>query len=268
MAMEPATGGAVATAATGGLVAAAATAGANLAAGADARSNSSIEFEVLGPVTAGGSNETLTAVILMLPKGLKFDPHNPFHAFVNPQYVAETEILQGNNVDMLHGFCVDPADFDQVEGDVHGFHKVPATQCLLIEFKQPGLQRGQAVKFTIGILIGGGPITIDELAGGDITFIFGPDTYATTGALTGPVSGRLMAGSQQPDLRIPSRYVDPSKVAGTGESPCTVAANLTHGPVRVHTTGCPDPRMTGIEDGDPSHEGGQPQHQPHGGGIH
>jgi hypothetical protein len=269
MAMEPETRGAVATASTGGLIAAAApTPAANLATGADSKWSSSIEFEVLGPVTAGSSNETLTAVILMLPKGLKFDLHNPFHAFVNPQYVAETEILQGNSVDMLHGFCVDPADFDQVHGDVHGLHKVPATQCLLIEFKQPGLQRGQVVRFTIGILIGGGPITIGELAGGDITFIFGSDTYATTAALTGPVAGQLMAGSQQPDLRISSRYVDPSKVAGTGASPCTVAANLTHGPVSVHTTGCPDPRMTGIEDGNPSHEGGQPQHQPHGGGIH
>jgi hypothetical protein len=256
-AMEPA---------TSGLVAAAATAGVSLTTSTGSRSSTSINFEVLGPVTAGGGNETLTALILMLPKGLKFDPRNPFHAYFNPEYVAETEILYGNNRKKENGFCVDPADFSQSRDDWDEHHRASATQCLLVEFKQPGLQQGQIVKFTIGIRIGGDPIEIDELAGGDITFIFGPDTYATTSALTGPVSGQLIAGSQRPDLRVPSRYVDPSKVTGTGQPPCTVQIDPSRSrrSTKVHTTGCPDPRMTGIEDGDPSHEGGQPSKDPYG----
>jgi hypothetical protein len=257
-------GSQVASAATGDIIAAAANAGDSFTAGTRPNSKTTLDFEASGAISAGNPDESLTALILMLPEGLKFDPRNRFHAYFNPQYVAEAEILYANEDhkrDKEGQFCVNPADFRQVSDDWNKHHIGAPTQCLLIEFKRPGLQKDQIVRFTIGITIGGAPITIDELAGGDVTFIFGSDTYATTSALTGPVSGQLMAGSQQPDLRIPSRYVDPSRVLPTGNSPCTVVADsgLTHGPSWHHaTTGCPDPRMTGIEDGDPSHEGGQP----------
>jgi hypothetical protein len=256
-AMTP--GSEVAAAATGGVVAAAATAGASFNAGTKSRSNTSVDFAVSGAVSAGNPDESLTALILMLPRGLKFDPRNRFHAYFNPQYVAETDILPEENGNGENGLCVNPADVDQHRDDWDEHHRIPARQCLLIEFKQPGLQQGQTVKFTIGIRIGGAPITIDELAGGDVTFTFGSDTYATTSALSGPVSGQLIAGSQHPDLRVPSRYVDPSRVLPTGNPPCTVEVDtsLARRPTRHPTTGCPDPRLTGIEDGDPSHEGGQ-----------
>jgi hypothetical protein len=252
-------GSADAAAATGGVVAAAATPDDSLTLGTNSRSSTSINFEVSGAVSAGNPDESLTALILMLPKGLKFDPRNRFYAYFNPQYVAETEILYGNSRDKENGFCVDPADLGQISDDRYEHHRVPTTQCLLIEFKRPGLQKGQTVRFRVGVSIGGAPITIDELVGGDVTFIFGSDTYATTSALTGPVDGPLMAGSQQPDLRVPTRYVDPSRVLPTGNSPCTVEVDtsLARRPTVHPTTGCPDPRMTGIEDGDPSHEGGQ-----------
>jgi hypothetical protein len=264
MAMMP--GSQVASAATGDIIAAAANAG-DSTAGDRPNSKTSIDFEVSGAVSAGNPNESLTALILMLPKGLKFDPRNRFHAYFNPQYVAEVEILYANEEherDKENEFCVNPADFRQTSDDWNKHHRHAATQCLLIEFKRPGLQKDQIVRFTIGITIGGAPLTIDELAGGDVTFIFGSDTYATTSALTGPVSGQLMAGSQQPDLRIPSSYVDPSRVLATGSPPCTVAVDTSVAvrPAQTATTGCPDPRMTGIEDGDPSQEGGQPPRNP------
>jgi hypothetical protein len=258
IAMMPA--GQVAAAPPGDIIAAAANAGDSFTAGAHPNSKTSIDFEVSGAVSAGNPDESLTALILMLPKGLKFDPRNRFHAYFNPQYVAEVEILFANEDherDKESPFCVNPADFRQTSDDWNKHHRGAATQCLLIEFKRPGLQKDQIVRFTIGVTIGGAPITIDELAGGDVTFIFGSDTYATTSALTGPVSGQLMAGSQQPDLRIPSRYVDPSRVLATGDPPCTVQIDLSGSRGQIPTTGCPDPRMTGIEDGDPSHEGGQ-----------
>jgi hypothetical protein len=258
-------GGEVASAGTGGVIAAAGTPADSLFAGIKAGQNTSVDFAVSGAVSPGNPDEGLTALILMLPKGFKFDPRNRFHAYFNPQYVAETDILPEKNGSNENGFCVNSADVDQHRDDWDEHHRVPATQCLLIEFKQPGLQQGQTVKFTIGIRIGGAPITIDELAGGDVTFIFGSDTYATTSALSGPVSGQLMAGSQQPDLRVPSRYVDPSRVTATGSPPCTVVTDPSLAPKSTWhpTTGCPDPRMTGIEDGDPSHEGGQLPHYPH-----
>lgn len=257
MAMMP--DGQVASATTGDIIAAAANAGDSFTAHAHPNSKTSIDFAVSGAVSAGNPNESLTALILMLPKGLKFDPRNRFHAYFNPQYVAEAEILYAkereNERDKESQFCVNPADFRQTSDDWNKHHIGAATQCLLVEFKRPGLRKDQIVRFRIGVTIGGAPITIDELAGGDVTFIFGSDTYATTSALTGPVSGQLVAGSQQPDLRIPSRYVDPSRVLATGSLPCTVIS----GP---DLAGCPDPRMTGIEDGDTSHEGGQPQRNP------
>jgi hypothetical protein len=266
-AMTP--GSEVASAGSGSVVAAAATAGDSFGAVTKPRSNTSIDFAVSGAVSAGNPDESLTALILMLPKGLRFDPRNRFHAYFNSQHVAETEILywdKEDKEDKENGFCVNPTNFGQISDRTHEHHRGPVTECLLIEFKQPGLQKGQTVRFRIGISIGGAPITIDELAGGDVTFIFGSDTYATTSALTGPVSGQLMAGSQQPDLRVPSRYVDPSRVLPTGNPPCTVEVDtsLARRPTLHHTTGCPDPRMTGIEDGDPSHEGGQPPLDPYG----
>lgn len=256
-------GSQVASATTADVIAAAANAGNSFAASDRPNSKTSIDFEVSGAVSAGNPNESLTALILMLPKGLKFDPRNRFHAYFNPQYVAEVEILyakEDHERNKENEFCVNPADFRQIPDDWNKHHRRAATQCLLIEFKRPGLQKDQIVRFSIGITIGGAPITIDELVSGDVTFIFGSDTYATTSALTGPVSGQLMAGSQQPDLRIPSSYVDPSRVLATGSPPCTVAVDVTF--ARAVTTGCPDPTMTGIEDGDPSHEGGQPPRNP------
>jgi hypothetical protein len=265
MAMMP--GSQVASAATGDVIAAAANAGDSFTAGDRPNSKTTIDFEVSGAISAGNPDESLTALILMLPKGLKFDPRNRFHAYFNPQYVAEVEILyakEDHERDKESQFCVDPADFSQTSDDWNKHHRRAATQCLLIEFKRPGLQKDQIVRFRIGITIGGAPIIIDELAGGDVTFMFGSDTYATTSALTGPVSGQLMAGSQQPDLRIPSRYVDPSRVLATGSPPCTISldTSVARRPAQTATTGCPDPRMTGIEDGDPSHEGGQPPRNP------
>jgi hypothetical protein len=258
-------GSQVASETTGDVIAVSANAGDSFTTDAHPNSETSIDFEVSGAVSAGNPDESLTALILMLPEGLKFDRRNRFHAYFNPQYVGEAEILYANERNKESQFCVNPADFRQTSDDWNK-HKIgAATQCLLIEFKRPGLQKDQIVRFRIGVTIGGTPITIDELAGGDVTFIFGSDTYATTGALMGPVAGQLTAGSQQPDLRIPSRYIDPSRVVATGSPPCTVDAGQR---VEAHTTGCPDPRRTGIEDGDPSHEGGQPPHNRRkGGGI-
>jgi hypothetical protein len=220
---------------TGGGVAAATTAGTNSTARADSSSSNTINFSVSGPDTG-----TLMAIILVLPDKLKFAPQNPFMPILNGVLVVDAEILHGNSGN-LRGVCP------------------PAGNCLLVEFAQPGLRSSQTVKFSIGIRIGGAPIIIDELAGRDITFIFGPDTYMTTSALTGPVSGVLTAGSLQPDTAVPTGFQDPSQFAGTGSLPCT--------PIEIGfeppTFACPNPAQTGIQDGNVLIEGGQ---LPSGGG--
>lgn len=190
-------------------------------------------FEVSGP-TAGIPGETLIGLVITLDQGLRFDPTNRVSFFPN-LYVTSFSYDQGNT------------------GDPNC--PTPATQCLLINLTNPGLPESSFLDFTQGIVkapgeVNGGkkPATPNDIttAGAQITYKFS-DGLIITSTLTG--SFFLTADSQMPDPMVPTQ-IDPTLFVGTGNLPCT--------PLPTTPPTCPDPNTTGVSDGDPSQEGGQP----------
>ena len=180
---------------------------------ANKKSNGQFFFDTYGP----DAPDFLTAIIVTLPKGVRFAAPLT-ETFTSA--VADWDIANGNR-GWARGFCD------------------PATQCLLVDFRQPGLQN-QFVEFTIGI--SGDP------TGGKIRFIYGPDTFTNVSEIDG--SG--FAGSQFPDPSTPATFLDATKVAASTSLACTPVSGS-----------CANPKQTGIADGDPRSEGGQ---LPSGGG--
>jgi hypothetical protein len=192
------------TASTGGGAAAASM---SSTAGAKPKSNGLFFFDTSGPDTP----DFLTAIIVMLPKGVRFtSPINP----PIPPEIADWDIANGNN-GWARGFCD------------------PATQCLLVDFKQPGLQN-RFVEFTIGL--SGDP------SGGKIRFIYGPPDRFTN---VSEINGFGFTGSQFPDTSSPAGFLDPTNVMASASLACTPVSGV-----------CRNPQQTGISD-DPTNEGGQ-----------
>jgi hypothetical protein len=199
-------------------------------------SGSSITFDLPGPVD-GLPGDTLTAWILIVPQGQSFGAGNPFRVISQ----SRENLLQ--DVDLPHP-----------DTDVPYSPCAAATvQCVEVEFNRNAGQGFGAlatdhIQFSLSILIGGSPITLDELCGAKVVYIFksGAIITSTLGPCSGSGATVLKANPQNPDATTPNQVVSPSTlVTAANIPPCTPDP----------TTGlCRDPRVTGVEDGNPSEE--------------
>jgi hypothetical protein len=257
---------------------------------ADPRSkpNTSIFFNVTGPVPGTDRpGETLDGLILTLNKAVQFDPDNRVRFFPpNRRLVADVDYIPGSK---RNPECPDPSTEclvislspglpenqnltfsqgiirksvsarDTSERDARDYHEGKRNYD---ERKRDQDERKR-------------PVTLTQLAaaGAFITSIFSDGLHIKS-ALTGPnPSGQLTANSQYPiptgvpqiDLsKYTSPPADPANPSGPALLPCTpVPTNSDlargHGDHRPPSLGCPNPSETGISDGDPSQEGGQPR---------
>jgi hypothetical protein len=202
----------------GGAVAAASI---SSTASANPKSNGLFFFDASGPEPP----DKLTAIIVMLPKGVRFT--SPLNETSTPSRIADWDVANGNN-GWARGLCD------------------PATQCLLVEYNQGGLDNQTDDQFTIGV--SGDP------TGGKVRFIYGPDTFTNVSELTGNVFFST-ADSQHPDPGSPAAFLDPTQIPPSASLPCTPVFN---GSVMA----CVKPSDLGISDY-PGNEGGQ---LPSGGG--
>jgi hypothetical protein len=201
-------------------------------------SRDSVTFDVIGPA----SPDTLTNLVIMLPKRFRFNTR-PVETPFRPG--DDIDILDGSHRN-LHGICDLDRHPDDVNADQDHFGH---TECLLATFNPP--LQAQTVKITIGIRH---LVTISDLVGTGVRLVFGPDTFTNISRLTGsgPV---LTASSLHPDPGSPAGYLDPTMAMG-GSLPCTPISALD-------PTTCPDPRQTLISD-NPLNEGGQVPPDPRG----
>lgn len=84
---------------------------------------------------------------------------------------------------------------------------------------------------------------ITALQGMEMGYLFS-DGYFVTGAF----DASLTASSTHPDPSVPAQIVT-ANFTGATQQPCTIPS-----PETTSTTSCPDPRQTGIEDGNPNEE--------------
>jgi hypothetical protein len=176
--------------------------------GGDAATATSTSSASAAPKAAG------VFFFVMLPKGVRFTSTLK-ETFTSG--VADWDISNGNN-GWARGFCD------------------PATQCLLVDFKPPGLQANTAnsfVEFTIGLR--GDP------TGGKIRFIYAPDTFTNVSE----IDGFGFSGSQFPDTTSPAGFLDPTQIAASTSLACTPVGGV-----------CVNPQKEGISD-TPFNEGGQ-----------
>jgi hypothetical protein len=178
-------------------------------------------FDTSGPEPP----DKLTAIIVMLPKGVRFT--SPLNETSTPSRIADWDVANGNN-GWARGLCD------------------PATQCLLVDYNQGGLDNQTDDQFTIGV--SGDP------TGGKVRFIYGPDTFTNVSELTGNMFFST-ADSQHPDPGSPAAFLDPTQIPPSASLPCTPVFN---GSVMA----CVKPSDLGISDY-PGNEGGQ---LPSGGG--
>jgi hypothetical protein len=197
--------------------------------------SSSITFDLPGPAE-GLPGDTLTAWILTVPQGQTL-ARNPFHVISQ----SRENLLQ--DVDLPHP-----------DTDVPYSPCAPTNvQCVEVEFNRNAGQGFGAlatdhIQFSLSILIGGSPITLDELCGAKVVYIFksGVIITSTLGPCSGSGATVLTANSQNPDATTPNQVVAPNAlVTATNLPSCTPDP----------TTGlCHDPQMTGVSDGNPSEQ--------------
>ncbi len=200
--------------------------------------------------SGGRPNATLLAWVLVLPTGLQF----------NNQF----KVTSQSRPNLLQDADWPFADSDNTPGSVYDLGNLysqcsaRSAQCLIVEFNLPGAgvknAKTDKITFSKGFAT---TVNNSQLCGADIALIFN-DGYMTTGAL-GPCSdgeapSTLTASSQVPDLMapVPPQIVNQAAfmAAAANNLPCT-GGNPTTGQ-------CPsDPAQTGIEDANPSAEGGQ-----------
>jgi hypothetical protein len=116
------------------------------------------------------------------------------------------------------------------------------------------------LQFTQGILNGKTPATLPQLAGANVTFALNlpspagaekPSQFITTSELE--FNGNAdTAGTQTASATIPPQISNPGSFGGTGAPPCTPIYDANG------NLACVNPVNTGVTDGDPSQEGGQP----------
>jgi len=198
-------------------------------------SSSSIIFNLSGP-TGGMPGDTLTAWLL-ISNGFTFDKKHPFR------------IIEQSREDL-----VEDVDVPHPDADVPFSPCAAVTvQCLEVEFNRyPGKGFGpeDSIQFSQGILVDSSPITLDELCGAKVVYIFKSGAIITSAL--GPCSGSgatlLTANPQNPDATTPNQVVNPNTLITSNNPPCTLDPVIGL---------CPDPRVTGVEDGNPSEQAQQ-----------
>jgi hypothetical protein len=224
--------------------------------------DTSIFFDVFGP-SQGRDGETLIGLTVTLYPGVKFDPSNKVRFTSKGRLVRDADYDRGGSRDRD---C-----------------PIADTKCLIIDLN-PGLPRGQDLKFSQGIVKSGSnddeneakaaddggkqPVCLADLAAAGITITYRfSDGLVITSAMTGGgttaganCSGDtpLTADSRQPTPTVRT-LIDPGIFTSVaGALPCTPTSSGDRVSAAVASGTCPNPTQTGISDGDPSQEGGQP----------
>jgi hypothetical protein len=195
-----------------------------------------IVFDVSG-LTRANPGETLLAYVVIIPQPPAESPQFSFSR--NP-----FKIVSESRRNLLQDFDLQPLD-----GDVP---YPPCTAadvlCGEVEFnrnKGQGFQDNDFMKFSLAILKGGAPVSLADLCGAKVAFIFS-DGYAPASVL-GPIpcsgSSPLMATSLAQDPTTPPQVVKVSTAVGPGNTPgCTPLPNGR----------CPNPLTTGVSDSNPA----------------
>jgi hypothetical protein len=172
-------------------------------------------FDLSG-LTDGRPGETLVAWILTLPQEQTFAGHGSFHIIAQ----SRKDLVQAvdnypdaaNNPPMRDIAYRPDADKSPSNPDLvteaDSPCATPTAECLMVKFQQPGLGTKDSITFSKNILIGGAPITNDDLCKAKITYIFS-DGYATTSRLgrCPAVSLPLISSSWRPDPTVSPRKV-------------------------------------------------------------
>jgi hypothetical protein len=189
-----------------------------------------IIFDLSGPA-GGKQDETLVAWVLTLPPGKTFARHDPFQIVSQSRKGLVRDVNyypdSGNNP-LMRNIAYYPGEDDNQDnpsaGTIADSPCASATaECLMVNFRSPGLGAGDSISFSKGILksilfskgiIGGRgvPITNDDLCNAKITYRFS-DGFTTTSKL-GPcpaVSLPLIASSWRPDPTVAPQIIKPKK---------------------------------------------------------
>ena len=177
-------------------------------------SSSSIIFTVSQP------QAPLNALVIMLPGGLKFDSKNQF------KIISETRKNLVMNVDYYPDADNNPNNpkAPYLIGPAYSACTANGAQCLIVEFKAPGLGPNDSLVFSKGILNGKVPATLQQLAGAPITFALNlpspaesttTSQYITTSELE--FNGTMdTASTQNASTTIPPVVTNSGSLGGPG----------------------------------------------------
>jgi hypothetical protein len=184
----------------------------------------------------GGRGDTLLAWVFLASGALQFDSR--FRS-------SPSALLQ--DADWPH-----PDRDNNTTNGVYNIGKLydvcaaPNAQCLIVEFKLPGIGPNTTIEFSKGFTT---PITNASLCGAKIASIFGHG-YMTISQLACPnnvAPSVLTASSWSPDLTapVPPQIVNEAafEAAASGNPPC-----------RPVNGACPNPVITGVTDANPAEE--------------
>jgi hypothetical protein len=212
--------------------------------------SSSVTFSVSEP------EAPINVLVIMLPSGLKFDSKNQFKIL----FQSRSNLIQ--DVDYVPDNDNNPnnSSAKYIIGPAYSACKAAGAQCLIVEFNAPGLGPNDSLRFSQGILNGRVPATLQQLAGANVTFALNlPSSAGATTTSQFIMTSELefngtvdTASTQKASTTVPPVITNPGSFAGSGNTPCTPFYNADF----VLT--CLNPVNTGISDGDPKQEGGQP----------
>jgi hypothetical protein len=229
----------------------------------------------LSDLTDGRPGETLVAWILTLPQEQTFAGHSPFHIIAQ----SRKDLVQA--VDYYPDAANNPLTRDiAYRSDTGNIPSNPGlgaeadspcatamAECLMVKFQQTGLGTKDSITFSKDILIGGAPVTKDDLCKAKITYIFS-DGYATTSRLgrCPAVSLPLISSSWRPDPTVSPRKVKSNVLLAqaTSQNATLIGAaylnnaassnaviGFSHGPPDVtFSVPSPNPACTGVFAGD------------------
>lgn len=198
--------------------------------GTGGSSTDPVRFDLSGP--AGGQpGETLVAWVLTLPRGETFARHDRFHVVSQSRkdlvrdvnYYPDT----GNNPLMRNIAYYPGADNNPANPSIGAATDGPCAsataECLMVNFRAPGLRAHDLISFSEGILKsilfskgvlsdGGAPITNDDMCKAKITYMFS-DGFTTTSNFghCPAVSLPLIASSWRPDPHVAPHIIKPNK---------------------------------------------------------
>jgi hypothetical protein len=245
-AMKPASG--AASAATASVATKSSASGTSGTSG----TGSSIIFTASGSEPPPNGSTNLLVIVLQSP--LKFDTRNQF------------KILSQSRENLVQDADYQPDDDNNPNNPNAKYPLGTAAytactaahaQCLIVEFNSPFLGPTDSLQFSQGITKNGLPVSLQQLAGANVTFALNLGTTTTSQYITTSQlmcdSGECTASSLTTSPTLPPPQItNPASFPGTGMPPCTPVRDANNNLI------CQGFAAAGTVDSVPCDEGGQP----------